>query len=157
MVCAQTQNSQNKYALLIGIDTYQPAGTKVQVPPGAEKKGRFATDLSFDNLKGPANDVETMRTLLTSERFGFPQKNIDVLLDGAATHDAILARLKKDLVDDRKAGDTVVFYISSHGSLRVNSKSDAQAFDLDGSGQNATPLDSTIVPADAYLGAEDVL
>ena len=98
-----------------------------------------------------------MRELLTSERFGFPQKNIDVLLDGAATHDAILARLKKDLVDDRKSGDTVVFYISSHGSLRVNSKSDAQAFDLDGSGQNPTPLDSTIVPADAYLGAEDVL
>ena len=42
-----TSSSQNKYALLIGIDTYQPAGTKVQVPPGAEKKGRFATDLSF--------------------------------------------------------------------------------------------------------------
>jgi len=142
---------------LIGIDTYQPAGTTVKAPPGAEKKGRFAVDLTFPNLEGPTHDVDTMRTLLTSERFGFPQKNVDVLLDGEATHDAILARLKKDLVDDRKPGDTAVFYISSHGSLRVNSKSDAQAFDLDGTGQNPTPLDSTIVPADAYLGAEDVL
>jgi len=154
---AAANSSQNKYALLIGIDTYEPPGAKVKVPAGVKPVGRFAADLEFANLKGPTNDVQTMRTLLTSERFGFPEKNIDVLLDGAATHDAILARLKKDLVDDRKAGDTVVFYISSHGSLRVNTKSDAQAFDLDGTGQNPTPLDSTIVPADAYLGAEDVL
>jgi len=153
----EVSSSQNKYALLIGIDTYEPAGAKIKAPDGVKPVGRFATDLEFANLKGPANDVETMRALLTSERLGFPEKNIDVLLDGAATHDAILARLKKDLVDDRRAGDTVVFYISSHGSLRVNTKSDAQAFDLDGTGQNPTPLDSTIVPADAYLGAEDVL
>jgi len=150
-------SSSNKYALLIGIDTYQPAGTTTTVPAGVENKGRFATGLSFDNLKGPVHDVDAMRSLLTSARFGFPQKNIDVLMDSAATHDAILAQLKKDLVDDRKSGDTVVFYISSHGSLRVNSKSDAQAYDLDGTGENPTPLDGTIVPADAYLGAEDVL
>jgi hypothetical protein len=149
--------TSNKYALLIGIDTYEPPGTKVKVPAGVKPVGRFAAGLEFPNLEGPTHDVDTMRTLLTGERFGFPEKNIDVLLDGAATHDAILARLKKDLVDDRKTGDTVVFYISSHGSLRMNTKSDAQAFDLDGTGQNATPLDSTIVPADAYLGAEDVL
>ena len=150
-------SSQNKYALLIGIDTYQPAGAKIKVPAGVKPVGRFATDLEFDNLKGPTNDVATMRTLLTGERFGFPEKNIDVLLDGAATHDAILARLKKDLVDDRKSGDTVVFYISSHGSLRVNSKSDAQVFDLASAELPPMPLDSTIVPADAYLGSEDVL
>jgi len=152
-----TSSSQNKYALLIGIDTYEPEGAKVKVPVGVKPVGRFATDLEFDNLKGPVNDVAAMRTLLTSERFGFPEKNIDVLMDGAATHDAILARLKKDLVDDRKTGDTVVFYISSHGSLRVNSKSDAQVFNLESTEQPPMPLDSTIVPADAYLGAEDVL
>jgi len=156
-VWAQNASSENRYALLIGIDTYEPAGAKVKIPAGVKPVGRFATGLEFANLEGPTHDVDTMRELLTGERFGFPQKNIDVLLDGAATHDAILARLKKDLVDDRKAGDTVVFYISSHGSLRVNTKSDAQAYDLDGTGQNPTPLDSTIVPADAYLGAEDVL
>ena len=154
---AAAATTANKYALLIGIDTYEPAGAKVKVPAGVKPVGRFAVDLEFSNLKGPVNDVATMRTLLTSERFGFPEKNIDVLMDGAATHDAILARLKKDLVDDRKSGDAVVFYISSHGSLRVNSKSDAQVFDLASAELPPLPLDSTIVPADAYLGAEDVL
>jgi hypothetical protein len=154
---AQVAASENKYALLIGIDTYEPPGTKVKIPAGVKPVGRFAAGLEFSNLEGPTHDVDAMRTMLTGERFGFAQKNIDVLLDGAATHDAILARLEKDLVSDRKAGDMVVLYISSHGSLRVNSKSDAQVFDLASTEQAPMPLDSTLVPADAYLGAEDVL
>ena len=36
----------------------------------------------------------------------------------------------------------------------MNSKSDGQVYDLEGT---PTPLDNTIVPADAYLGAEDIL
>ena len=153
--------AQSKSALLIAIDNYEPPGTSIKVPSGAPATGRFASasGLTFPNLDGPTHDVDAMRALLTSERFGFPDddQHIHILRDSAATHDGILAAIRKYLVEEPKPGDTVVFYISSHGSLRVNSKSDSQAYDLDGTGYNPTPLDSTIVPADAYLGAEDVL
>jgi len=154
-----TASSSAKYALLIGIDTYEPSGAKITVPADAPAKGRFAAGLTFPDLKGPTHDVDAMRALLSSERFGFPNddQHIHILRDSAATHDAIVAAIRKYVVDDPKPGDTVVFYISSHGSLRVNSKSDSQAFDLDGTGYNPVPLESTVVPTDAYLGAEDVL
>jgi Caspase domain len=151
--------AQSKSALLIGIDTYMPTDASIKVPAGAPLKGRFAGGLTFPDLKGPTHDVDAMHVLLSSERFGFPDddQHIHILRDSAATHDAILAAIRKYVVDEPKAGDTTVLYISSHGSLRVNSKSDSQGFDLDGTGYNPVPLDNTIVPADAYLGAEDVL
>ncbi len=148
--------AQTKRALLIGIDTYEPPGARVKVPVGTPAEGRFATGITFVNLQGPTHDVDAMRELLTSVKFGFPNddQHIHILLDSAATHDAILAAMHKYLVQEPERGDTVVLYISSHGSLRVNTLSDGQAYDLQG---KPTPLDNTIVPADAYLGAEDVL
>ncbi len=76
-----------------------------------------------------------------------------VLENGAATRAGILAAMNKYLVDEPQKGDTVVFYFAGHGSLRVNSRSAKQVFDVEG---KPTPLDNTIVPADAYLGAEDI-
>ena len=61
--------------------------------------------------------------------------------------------MNKYLVEQPQKGDTVVLYVAGHGSLRVNSKSNKQTFDLGG---KPTPLDNTIVPADAYLGTEDI-
>jgi hypothetical protein len=148
--------AQTKRALLIGIDTYEPPGARVKLPVGTPAEGRFATGITFVNLQGPTHDVDAMRELLTSVKFGFPNddQHIHILRDSAATHDAILAAMQKYLVQEPERGDTVVLYISSHGSLRVNTLSDGQAYDLQG---KPTPLDNTIVPADAYLGAEDVL
>jgi hypothetical protein len=146
--------AQTKRALLIGIDTYEPPGTRVKIPAGTPAEGRFAAGITFANLQGPTHDVDAMRDLLTSVKFGFPNEHIHILRDSAATHDAILAAMHKYLVQEPERGDTVVLYISSHGSLRVNTLSDGQAYDLQG---KPTPLDNTIVPADAYLGAEDVL
>ncbi len=62
----------------------------------------------------------------------------------------ILAAMNKYLVEQPQKGDIVVLYIAGHGSLRVNTKSNKQTFDLGG---KPTPLDNTIVPADAYLGS----
>jgi Caspase domain len=147
--------AQTKYALLIGINTYQPPGTTVSHPAGANA-GRFAPGAPlFDNLQAPTYDVASMRAVLTSSKFGFPDddKHIHLLLNGDATRAGILDAMKKYLVDQPQQGDTVVFYIAAHGSLRVNSKSKKQVFDLAG---KPTPLDNTIVPADAYLGIEDI-
>jgi hypothetical protein len=151
---AQSSQGAQKHALLIGIDTYQPAGTTIKRPVGAAAKGRFAVGLVFDNLKGPANDVVQMRALLTSAKFGFPNddQHIHVLLDEHATRQAILDAMNTD-VAGADAGDTVVLYISSHGSLRVNDAGSGQLYQLE---DEQHKLDSTIVPADAYLGAEDI-
>src|SRR5580698_6937807 len=80
---AQPTPGPQKYALLIGIDTYQPAGMKIKRPTGAEAKGRFSAGLVFDNLKGPANDVPQMRALLTSAKFSFPDdgQHMHILMD----------------------------------------------------------------------------
>lgn len=147
--------AQTKYALLVGINTYQPPNTTVKRPSGANT-GRFAPGAPlFNNLTGPMYDVASMRTVLTSSKFGFPDddQHIHVLEDAAATREGILAAMKKYLVDLPQKGDTVVLYVAAHGSMRVNSKSNKQVFDLEG---KPTALDNTIVPADAYLGAEDV-
>ena len=143
-----------KYALLIGIDTYQPKGSAIKKPDNAKPAGRFAAGLVFDNLKGPANDIVQMRALLTSAKFGFPDdsQHIHVLMDQAATRAAILDAIDR-YVAGARAGDTVVLYISSHGSLRVNDAGDGQVYQLE---DEQHKLDNTLVPADAYLGAEDI-
>src|ERR1700722_14317389 len=58
--------AQTKRALLIGIDTYEPPGTRVKVPAGTPAEGRFAAGITFANLQGPTHDVDAMRDLLTS-------------------------------------------------------------------------------------------
>ena len=141
--------------MLIGIDTYQPANTTVRHPEGVNT-GRFAPGAPlFYNLSGPTHDVASMRAVLASSKFGFPDddQHIHVLENSAATRAGILAAMNKYLVEQPKKGDTVVLYVAGHGSLRVNSKSNKQTFDLAG---RPTPLDNTIVPADAYLGTEDI-
>jgi hypothetical protein len=155
LASALQASGQTKYALLIGIDTYQPANTTVKRPAGLNT-GRFAPGAPlFGNLTGPSYDVASMRAVLTSSKFGFPDddQHIHVLENGAATRDGILAALNKYLVEQPQKGDIVVLYIAGHGSLRVNTKSNKQTFDLAG---RSTPLDNTVVPADAYLGAEDI-
>jgi len=147
----------HKSALLIGVDTYDPH-KPVKPPPGAPAKGRFESGLEYPDLKGPANDLVDMQGLLTSEKFGFPKSGIHLLKDAEATRDAILKAMNQYLVagsgpGQPHSGDTVVLYISSHGSLRVNSQGDGQVYLLDGEPKK---LDNTIVPADWFTGSEDI-
>jgi hypothetical protein len=158
--------AQTQRALLIGINTYQPAGTTAEHPAGCVY-GRCELG-SFQNLDGSVNDAQAMADLLTSPKFGFPAGNIALLtnpapphprpgvqiLDAAGTtHDGILAAMQKYLVDVPQKGDTVVFYDASHGSLRVNSKGNKLTVLVDGQYVHA---DSTLVPSDAYKGGYDV-
>ena len=158
--------AQTRRALLIGIDTYQPAGTQAQHPAGCIY-GRCELG-AFENLGGAVNDAQAMADLLTSPKFGFPADNVVLLTNPGAPHprpgvvvlpagqtsrDGILAALQKYLVDLPQRGDTVVFYDASHGSLRVNSKGSKLTVLVNGSYVHA---DSTLVPADAYKGGFDV-
>ena len=158
--------AQTKRALLIGIDTYQPAGTQAQHPVGCVY-GRCELG-AFENLDGAVNDARAMADLLTSPKFGFPADKVVLLTNPAEPHprpgvvvlpaeqtsrDGILAAMQKYLVDLPQPGDTVVFYDASHGSLRVNSKGNKLTVLVNGSYVHA---DSTLVPADAYKGGFDV-
>ena len=157
---------QAQRALLIGINTYQPAGTTAEHPAGCIY-GRCELG-AFQNLDGAVNDAVSMADLLTSPKFGFAAKNVVLLTNPAPAkpragvvvlpaaqtdHDGILAAMQKYLVDDPQPGDTVVFYDASHGSLRVNSKGTKLTILMNGKYVHA---DSTLVPADAYKGGYDV-
>jgi hypothetical protein len=158
--------SQTLRALLIGINTYQPAGTTAEHPAGCIY-GRCELG-NFENLDGAVNDAQAMADLLTSPKFGFPASQVILLtnpappqprsgvvvLPAAETDRAgILAAMQKYLVDEPKRGDTVVFYDASHGSLRVNSKGTKLTILTGGKYVHA---DSTLVPSDAYKGGFDV-
>ena len=158
--------AQTQRALLIGINTYQPRGTRAEHPPGCTY-GRCELG-HFENLEGAVNDARSMADVLISPKFGFPAKNVVLLTNPAApdpaagavllpadqtTRDGILAAMQKYLVDVPQRGDTVVFYDASHGSLRVNSKGIKLTVAVGG---KLVPADSTLVPSDAYKGGYDV-
>jgi hypothetical protein len=90
----------NKYALLVGINTY--AHSDVISP-----------------LAGSVNDVEDMRQLLIG-KFNFPPENITVLTNAQATHAAIINAIKTQLIARAHSGDIVVFDYSGHGSQMTN-------------------------------------
>jgi len=157
----------SKRALLIGINLYQPQGTKAEHTAGCQG-GRC--DLhEIKNLEGPLNDVAAIRDLLSSPKFAFDPKNIAVITNPAlpptqlpynnlaasqTTRDGLLSVMQRYLVDLPNRGDTVVFFYAGHGSLRVNSKGTKLAIQLgDGTMSHA---DSTLVASDAWTGNYDI-
>jgi len=82
-----------KKALLIGINKYS---------------------ISNADLKGCVNDVTNIRDILL-RFFGFPVKDIRVLVDERATKKAIIKRLHW-LVKGAKKDDQLLFHFSGHGS-----------------------------------------
>jgi hypothetical protein len=157
---------QTRRALLIGINTYQPAGTQAEHPAGCIY-GRCELG-AFENLAGSVNDAQSMADLLTSPKFGFSSDKVVLLTNPAAprprsgvvvlpatqtSRDGILATMQQYLVDLPQPGDTVVFYDASHGSLRINSKGTKLQVLLNG---KLVHSDSTLVPSDAYKGGYDV-
>jgi hypothetical protein len=166
VLCGTQAAAQTRRALLIGINTYQPAGTQAQHPAGCTY-GRCELG-AFENLDGAVNDAQAMADELTSSKFAFPADQVVLLTNPAprsprpgvvvlpaaqTSHDGILAAMQKYLVDVPQRGDTVVFYDASHGSLRVNSKGSKLTVLVNGEYVHA---DSTLVPADAYKGGYDI-
>ncbi|RZK21599.1 MAG: caspase family protein [Pedobacter sp.] len=88
---------QNKYAVLVGINDYYSS----------------PTEKSPQSLKGCVNDALSMKSLLRN-RFGFDQKNINILLNEKASQTPLMNTLLEVLAKS-KAGDAVFFYFSGHG------------------------------------------
>ena len=97
----QAQQSDGKYALLIGIDQYQ----------------------HMSPLNGTVRDVIAVKKLLIGKKFGFDPKNVLVITNAQATADNILQAFRNHLIDNarlykEKTGKEAVIYFhySGHGS-----------------------------------------
>ncbi|MBL9006985.1 MAG: caspase family protein [Myxococcales bacterium] len=108
-----------RWALLIGINQYPFLGEV--------------------NLDGSVNDAMGYQAVLR-DRFDFPEENITLLLDEAATHDGILNAFDR-LVAVVQDGDQVVLSYSGHGRRIANPDS-----------LEADQMDETFVPADSGSG-----
>jgi Caspase domain/Domain of unknown function (DUF4384) len=117
---ALAQNTGRKFALLVGINAYTNG---------------------INPLNGCVNDVLLQKHLLI-HRFGFNPKDIKILTDEQATRQNILTTFEGHLINQAKAGDTVVFHFSGHGSQVVDPDKD-----------NPDGLNSTLVPIDSGYNA----
>ena len=135
-------HGQAKHALLIGIGSYAPpAGSSLSVPAaGHAADSRFVLGTSWPNLRGPLVDVANMQVLL-KDKFNF--QDIRVLTEQEATRQGILAAMDK-LTADTHIGDFDVIYYAGHGSRRLDTLS------------SKNQMDETIVPIDAWKGADDI-
>lgn len=98
-VYAQAGAAQkSKYALLIGISSYQKS--------------------HLDSLDGPANDIRLVAGVLKST-FDVPAANTTVILDDAATHTHIRDAFA-DLAKKVAPGDFVYIQFSGHGSTAAD-------------------------------------
>ena len=130
----------SRFAVLIGVDDYaQPEDSGLRIIP----------------LKGPRNDVDAMKALLT-QVYKFPndKEHIVALIGKQATRAAITNAFKDGLIGNAKKykenGNkeaTVVFYFSGHGSQTEDTNGD------EGDG-----LDETLVAYDSRAkGGHDIV
>jgi len=122
--------------LLIGINQYAP-------PESA--KTEDSCDRNWTNLKGAVNDIESMAKIITM-RCDVPEENILMLKNEQAGREDILSAIRDHLITPTNPGDELLFYFCGHGS-RVPSD-DPDEVDA---------MDETIVPADAWQCAPDIL
>jgi hypothetical protein len=134
--------SGTRRALLIGIQSYSPpAGASLPTAQaGHAPDSRFADGVAWPVLHGSLVDVANMRVLLEAN-FGF--QDIRLITEQQATRQGILAAIDR-LAADTNDGDLDVIYYAGHGSRRVDTLS------------SKNHMDETIVPIDAWKGAEDI-
>lgn len=135
-VCSADDAGPPRRALLIGVAEYP------RLP-------------SSEQLRGCANDVAVMRSLL-QERFAFQDRDIVTLVNAEATGSAIRGELERLIqwLDQLPSGSPmaqVVFHFSGHGSQLPDQPDGPDRDEDDG-------LDETLVPYDASRqgGPEDL-
>jgi Caspase domain/Domain of unknown function (DUF4384) len=116
---SQERTALTQWAFIVGISDYINLG---------EGEG--------GDLPGAAPDARRVRDALVM-RWGFPEENVRMLTDHAATKGAMKEGVTEWLVQNARPGDNVVIYYSGHGS---------QMWDEDGDEDDG--LDETLAPAD---------
>lgn len=136
-------------AVVVGVNDYEAFLPGNMVRTSATTSARrvpasreVSTRGAISNLEGSANDAQAVAQVITA-RFGFRRTDVRVLLDRAATRQAILDSLTAMLARS-KPGDVAFFSFAGHGALRRNTRTPGKQ------------VDQTLVPADANAGAEDI-
>lgn len=126
-------DAQNmKYALIIGIDIYEPATPAPQYTRG------------WSNLEGCVNDASSIKDFCTAS-FGFKENNITTLFNQSAGRDSIINALEQ-IISKAHKGDVVFIFYAGHGSQVKNTLSNEK-----------DKKDETIVPADHWKkGVADI-
>lgn len=93
-------------------------------------------DVEGGDLPGAEHDARAMRDVLV-DRWGFPEENVRLLLNGDATRAALEEAVVGWLGGNAAAGDNVVVFFAGHGSQM-----------WDESGDEEDGLDETLAPAD---------
>ncbi len=132
--------------LLVGVASGQISGQEARAEAATARPARQALLIGINkyaglpDLRGCVNDVEAMRSLLTS-RFGFAPRNIHTLENEQATRQGILAAL--DALARRSGpNDTIFIFYAGHGS---------QVPDRNGD-EKDDKLDESLVPHDGRTG-----
>ncbi len=140
--------AQSRRAVLVGIDNYNPEAAErarlSAAPANAVTRPKVEGDATywrFENLDGALNDLALMKSALAD----LGVTDFVILRNQEATASAILAALRKNLVDDAKPGDIRIFYYSGHGNHIRNLASGEPGGE-----------DQTIVPADNWRDVPDV-
>ena len=143
--------AQTRRALIVGINDYEAflpstavrtalgSSSRRTPAPGSRGVGARGT---ISNLEGSTNDAQAVAQVITA-RFGFTKPNVRILLDKAATRQAIIDSLTAMLARS-KPGDIAFFAYAGHGALRRNTMTPGKQ------------VDQTLVPVDANAGAEDI-
>ena len=151
LILALPLGAQTRRALIVGINDYEafiPAtavrtavasGARRTPAPGSRGAGTRGT---ISNLEGSTNDATAVAQVITA-RFGFRRTDVHILLDKAATRQAIIDSLTAMLARS-KPGDVAFFSYAGHGALRRNTLTPGKQ------------VDQTLVPVDANAGAEDI-
>jgi hypothetical protein len=149
---AQAQCQPARRALVVGINTYEMGKARKAaynagslIVPRSPVMGSGERP-SFLNLEGAVNDAVEFSVLL--QKYGFEEKNIELLTEEKATAQNILDRFQAGLIDASGCpGDVSVFFYSGHGSEIRNIARPENSTDA---------YDQTIVPYDAPDGVADI-
>ena len=119
----------DRYALIVGVDDY----------PGTARLECARVDVP--NVVGLLRDT-----------YKFPEHNIKILRDQAATSTAIRQSFKTHLIDQVKPGDVAVFYFTGHGSTRP----DLNGEEEDGLDELICPVDYSPLKWDEMITDDDL-
>lgn len=97
--------------------------------------GNYPTESGWQKINS-GNDVDIVKKALLAQ--GFPEANIQVVMDGAATKLGILEAIRRELLEKSKPGDVAYFHFSGHGQQVADDNGD----ELDGYDEAIVPINS---------------
>lgn len=135
---AAPRPTPRKRALLVGVSDYCRENSARE----CRARGKYWWDLNS------GNDVDAIKAVLMSDRFGFKESDIKVLKTKAeTTHSSIVGTFKSFLIGQTGPGDIVYFHYSGHGG-QVEDNADPSLGRNPKVGDELDGLDETLIPSD---------